>query len=181
MMNVLVVSLCNEKLHELEFVNPITQILLENDVSFFKKSSLEITKKDLEGCSHVILSGTSLKDNVFLESKEKFLWLVNFSKPVLGICAGMQILGSIYGQKICPGTEIGFFEEKFTKSFLGLKGKKEVWHLHNSFVEFDSSWEVFCDSKDIVQAVKLKEKDFYGCLFHPEVRHKDVFLEFLKK
>ena len=90
-------------------------------------------------------------------------------------------------------TEIGFFRERFDSEFLGLKGEVEVYHLHNNYIVFDEGcrlpvagcrkmWEVFsCGEGGIVQAVKLKGKEFYGVLFHPEVRNKNMILEFISK
>ena len=36
-------------------------------------------------------------------------------------------------------TEIGYFNENFEKEFLGIKGKQQVYHLHNNYVDFSKS------------------------------------------
>nr|MBC8435159.1 hypothetical protein [archaeon] len=131
MCEVLLISTCKEKLHELEFVKPIEDILNEINEHFFVKHYSKVSKKDLGICSKVIICGTSIKDDFFLKDLKSFNWLKFFNKPVLGICAGMQILGRVYGGKPSKKTEIGFFHEKFVKDFLGIKGKQEVYHLHN--------------------------------------------------
>lgn len=177
---VLIISTCKEKLHELEFVKPIEDILRINNITYFSKHHGQISKKDLEKCSQVILTGTSLKDNSFLINQ--FNFLKSFDRPILGICAGMQILGNLYKGKIKKKTEIGFFKETFKKEFLGLKGEKEVYHLHNNFIDFETleKFEVISSNDGISQAVKHKEKPFYGVLFHPEVRNKELILKFVK-
>jgi len=38
----------------------------------------------------------------------------------LGICAGMQIIGLLYGSRLKKNTEIGQIRIKFQKEFLGL-------------------------------------------------------------
>ena len=172
---ILVINVCSEKLHFYEFVKPVLDILSGRDV--LVRHYDEIEKEDLEKCEKVVICGTSLKDNEFLNNLDKFDWLKDFEKPVLGICAGFQILGLIFGGEVKKKLEIGFFREKFDKEFLGLKGEVEVYHLHNNMLEFDESWQRF-SGVDFAQAVR--RKNFYGVLFHPEVRNKEMILEFAR-
>jgi anthranilate/para-aminobenzoate synthase component II len=185
MSGILLINICKEKLHYYEFVSPIEGILKKNKKKFFTKSYAELHSEDLEMCEKVIICGTSLSDNEFSNDFRKFDWLENFDKPVLGICGGMQIIGLVFGGQIKKQTEIGFYRENFENDFLGLSGEVEVYHLHNNYVDFNtfSDFEVFSESKDgvnkISQAVKHKNKEIYGVLFHPEVRQKELILNFL--
>jgi GMP synthase-like glutamine amidotransferase len=127
-----------------------------------------------------------LQDNKFVEDIEGFEWLKDFNKPVLGICAGMQIMGKVFGGEIKKKTEIGYFKEDWIEDFLGLREEDGiypgVWHLHNNYVTFDDGWKVFAKSGDadkIPQAVKHKAKPFYGVLFHPEVRQRELVRGFV--
>ncbi|MCK4997366.1 gamma-glutamyl-gamma-aminobutyrate hydrolase family protein [Candidatus Pacearchaeota archaeon] len=172
---ILIINLCKEKLHYLEFVKPIEDIL-EGD--FFTKYYLELTEEDFDGCDKVIICGTSLKDNSFLEDVEKFNWIKNFEKPLLGICAGFQLIGLVFGGGLKKNLEIGYFHENFDKEFLELEGDLEVYHLHNNYVKFNDDFEVFSEGK-VAQAVKHKEKQIYGTLFHPEVRNREMILNFI--
>ena len=175
MNKILIISTCKEKMHELEFVRPIEKIVGQCDVLNFKEINLEKAKK----YSHIIISGTSLQDNFFLDNLEKFNWLKNFDGKVLGICAGFQILGLVFGEKQKKETEIGYYFENFDDEFLGLEGKQEVYHLHNNAVEFFEDFEIYSKSSEgVAQAVKHKEKEFYGVLFHPEVRNKEIIERF---
>jgi hypothetical protein len=61
----------------------------------------------------------------FSKEVKSFEWLKAFKGSILGICAGMQILGLLYGKKLKKQTEIGFYHERFN-NFLGLDGEKEV-------------------------------------------------------
>lgn len=176
---ILVINVCSEKLHYFEFVKPIEDILKRNKVSFFMKHYLELTKKDLVKADKIIICGTSLKDNVFIEEIEKFVWIKDFEKPLLGICAGMQIIGLVYGGKLKKHLEMGYFYEEFVEEFLGMKGKTEVYHLHNNYINFSDEFMIFNKGK-VVQVIKHKLKEIYGVLFHPEVRNKETILEFVK-
>jgi len=176
---ILLISTCSEKLHELEFVKPIEQILSEGKINFFTKHYSEIADADLKKADKIIICGTSLKDNKFLKNIKKFSWIKNYSKPILGICAGMQIISLMFGGKLKTKTEIGFYEETFTKEFLSLIGKHEVYHLHNNYTTLPKDFASFTKSK-IPQAIKHKSKEIYGILFHPEVRNKILIEKFCK-
>jgi len=184
MEKILLINICKEKLHYYEFVKPIENILRKENKEFFIKNYKDVQQKDLEECSKVIICGTSLKDNEFLDSVNRrfWNWIKDFSKPLLGICGGMQIIGLIFGGRFGQKTEIGFYKEHFEANFLGLFEQQEVYHLHNNFVDFSrlSEFEIYCiNPEKIVQAVKHRQKELYGVLFHPEVRNKSLITNFL--
>ena len=85
----------------------------------------------------------------------------------------MHVLHLIYGGKKHKDKKIGQVKITFNKEFLGLKGTKEVYNLHQYFI----------DSKEFniynKQYSKHKTKPFYGTLFHPEVRNKELITTFL--
>jgi len=173
---ILIISLCKEKLSEQEFVRPVENIVGQNFITLHYS---KITKKDIEVAEKIIICGTSLFDNEFSKYLDKFSWIKTANKPILGICGGMQVIGLVFGANLGSEKEIGFYNENFIKDFLGLKGKQEVYHLHNHHVELPDEFEKYTESK-IVQAFKHKSKPIYGTLFHPEVRNKEVIETFLE-
>ena len=184
---ILLINTCKEKLHYFEFVRPIRDILKGENAKFFVKNYKEVNNKDLDNAEKVIICGTSLKDNDFSlsENLKFFEWIRNFDKPILGICGGMQVIGRIFNALIRKEIEIGFFREKFEKSFLGIESGKEieVYHLHNYYADFFRirDFDCVCVAENkVTQAVKHKIKDIYGVLFHPEVRNKEIIKNFLK-
>lgn len=174
----LLINICKEKLHNYEFVKPIEEILRQNKLNFKTLHYSKITKKELSKPDKIIICGTSLKDNEYLKNIEKFSWIKNYKKPLLGICGGMQIIELIFNGKRNKKQEIGLIEINFKKEFLGLKGKKQVYNLHNYFTE-STKFSVFAKSS-CPQAVKHKTKEIYGTLFHPEVRNKKIITNFCK-
>src|SRR3989344_7799215 len=139
---ILIINICKEKLHYLEFVKPIEDILrkekIEYQTIYYKKiTDKELLNKKLE---KIIICGTSLKDNGYLENLEHFKW-INFpklkgspesslgecpagssleGKPILGICGGMQIISLIFGGILVENKEIGQIKVRFRKEFLNL-------------------------------------------------------------
>jgi len=176
----LLINICKEKLHELDFVKPIEDILKKNKIKYFKRHYRNIKDGDLKNARRIIICGTSLKDNEFVKDVNYFEWIYNFNGKILGICGGMQIIGLMFNGKLKQKKEIGYFYEEFKKEFLGLQGKQEVFHLHNHYIDFNNlrDFETF-SKNNICQAVKHKDKEIYGVLFQPEVRNKELILNFI--
>ena len=174
---ILTIQMCNIRFHYLEFVKPIEDVLKRNKIEFESIHYKKLTDEILSKAEKIILSGTSLKDNEFLEDLDDFTWIKEFYKPILGICGGMHILGLIFDGELKKQQEIGLTDINFKKEFLGLDNGKQVYELHNYYVE-SKSFDVIGTSPDCPQAVKHKQKPFYGVLFHPEVRNKELFINF---
>ena len=176
---ILVIDICREKMHKLEFVNPIENILKGCKINYSTKHYIKITQKDLEKSDKIIICGTSLKDNDFFKYIGKFDWIKSCNKPILGICGGMHIIGLIFGGKLKNKKQIGKISIYFKKQFLGIKGEKQVYSLHGLFVNFKKlkEFEIYAENQ-CEQAVKHKQKEIYGVLFHPEVRNKEMVKKF---
>lgn len=185
---ILIINLCKERLHYLEFVKPIEDILKEKDIEYktiyYRKiSDKELFSKKLE---KIIICGTSLKDSEYLKNLEYFKWIKfpKINKPILGICGGMQIISLIFGGTLIENKEIGQIKIKFDKEFFNFKPSLvEVYLLHNYAVLPNKDFEVFAHSQEfkIPQAIKHKTKEIYGVLFHPEVRNKELINYFCEK
>jgi len=172
--------ICKEKLHELEFVKPIADILRKRKINFEIRHYKEINEKNIKKFDKIIIAGTSLKDNQFLESVPKLHWIKLYNKPILGICGGMQILELIFQGILKIEKEIGFLDVDFKNKFLGIRGKRYVYNLHKFYVK-SNDFEILAESEsNVPQAVKHKTKPFYGVLFHPEVRNKKLIETFCK-
>jgi GMP synthase (glutamine-hydrolysing) len=177
---ILILNICQEKLHYFEFVRPIERILGEKQIPFYTKHCTKFTDKDLKA-DKIIISGTSLKDKDYLENLGLFKWIDFYNKPILGICAGMQILSNHFKGELIEEKEIGLNRIKINKDFLGIKKDNlEVYSLHNFSVKPNEDFfKVFGNSNKVIQAIKHKTKPFYGILFHPEVRNKALIEGFV--
>jgi GMP synthase-like glutamine amidotransferase len=162
-----------------EFVSPMVAIAEELDKCVVKHY-LEVTQETLSRCSKIILSGTALKDNVTLEQPDKFQWLKDCGKPVLGICAGMQTIGVVFGARLEKCLEIGMVQVTTLVANPLFSSSFKAYALHNYSVQPSPVLDALADSATCVQAIKHKTKAIYGVLFHPEVRNKEIIRRFIR-
>jgi GMP synthase (glutamine-hydrolysing) len=161
-----------------EFVAPILAVAEKLDKCRVKHY-LDVSKQDLGACDKIILSGTALKDNAFLGKQEKFQWLTQTEKPVFGICAGMEIIGLIFGATLSQSLAVGMTPVSTVMQNPFFSGDFKAYSLHGFCVEPSEQFEVWAKSNRCIQAMKHKEKSIYGVLFHPEVRNQEILQYFV--
>jgi GMP synthase (glutamine-hydrolysing) len=161
-----------------EFVSPIVAIVEELDECVVRHY-LEVTQEDLRKCSKIILSGTALKDNFTLNQPDKFEWIKDYGKPILGICAGMQTIGVVFGARLEKCFEIGMVQVTTLMSNPLFSSSFKVYALHNYSVQPSQEFDMLADSATCAQAIKHKQKEIYGVLFHPEARNKEILHRFV--
>jgi GMP synthase (glutamine-hydrolysing) len=161
-----------------EFVLPIASIIQELN-GYVVEHYTELTQDELDQCDCIILSGTPLKDNATLNRLENFEWIKTSEKPILGICAGMQTLGLIFGLNLITCFDIGIRKITTLTENLLFSSKFNAYALHNFSVEPSNDFEVLAESAQCIEAIKHKQRNVYGVLFHPEVRNKEILERFV--
>jgi GMP synthase (glutamine-hydrolysing) len=162
-----------------EFVLPLETIVKQ---AGFRTCSLHLADQrqpdDIQG---IILTGTALRDHSFLTIGLP-PWIREFERPVLGICAGMQLLALQAGGSLTNDEAIGMTEIMVVGSDLMLAEKErfQAWELHQSGVIIPDSCQVIAVRSEQVRGFKRKEKPWYGLLFHPEVRNEWIIDNFLR-
>jgi len=175
---ILLITINQIPFHFFEFVKPIEEILEKENIEFETNNYKKLDKKQISNYDKIIITGTSLQDNSFLTDVKRFDWIKQYTKPLLGICGGMHILSMTHDGELQKGEEIGFNQIHFEKEFLGMSGDCEGYDLHK-FYAVSKDFEIVAHSKNCPQAIKHKTKPFYGVLFHPEVRNKEMIRCFL--
>ena len=165
-------------LWEDEFTKPIYNEIVKNshkvDIIHFREL------KNLEKYDKIIIAGSPLGDFKAHNNLEKFDWIKTIDKPLLGICAGMQIIGETFGAKLYDSLEIGLSTIIVDRSFaLCEKGEIQAYQLHAKNVEPNNLFEELAYNNQGTQIIKHKNKDIYGVLFHPEVRNPEIIRNFL--
>lgn len=176
----MIINVCKEKLHYFEFVKPVEEIVKGVNTNYSIAHYLELSKRKIDKASKIIICGTSLMDSEYFDHIAKFEWIKYIKVPVLGICAGMQIICRLFGYKLVKKTEIGLLKVYFKKTFLGVKGWQEVYSLHTFAVKNLPDFDVISKTS-IPQAAKHKKNEIYLTLFHPEVRQKQIIYNFINQ
>jgi GMP synthase-like glutamine amidotransferase len=162
-----------------EFALPIVSVvrpLEEVRVKHF----LDIEPAELNSYTKIVLSGTALKDHATLKLIDTFNWIKTCDKPILGICAGMQTISLLFDEPLVKCLQIGMTEISTLKENSLFQGKFKAYTLHNYSVKQSQTFEVLAESTKCVQAIKHKQKNIYGVLFHPEVRNKEILKNFIQ-
>jgi len=115
-----------------EFVNPVARIWKQRGCPGIRALFRDGGRGKV-GYLRIILCGTALKDNGFLEHPGRFTWLLGSTVPVLGICAGMQALCLAFGGTVREGCEIGMTNIRIPKPdpIFPDRGSFQVYELHS--------------------------------------------------
>ena len=110
------------------------------------------------------------------------------SKPIFGICLGMQCIAKYYGAKIIKAKEPFhgknsniYFDENF-ELFKGLKQGFSATRYHSLIISDPTNKiEITAHTIDnIPMALKIKNKQIYGVQFHPEAILTENGLDIIK-
>jgi len=180
---ILLVDLCYlpGSLSYSEFVSPIRRIVEKSGRNARVAHYTEPVSLT-PGISGVILCGTALKDNGYLDHLDRFRWIEEITAPVLGICAGMQVLVSLLGGEVVEAPEIGMTEVAVTQTdeVLGNERIFSAYELHNFGVTLPPGCNELAWSDVCLQAFLYPQKQWWGVMFHPEVRNEWVVERFVK-
>jgi len=180
---ILLVDLCFEKdsLSLREFVHPIRDALQKNGYFCNILHYSEIKQQALASHDKIILCGTALKDNAYAEHLHLLSWVKDLKKPILGICAGMQVISAVYGGRIVPHTAIGLDKIEIIRAspLLGEPRCIEGYHLHNYSATLPEGFMQIAGKKNGIEAFMHFMKPIFGVIFHPEVRNRWILDKFV--
>ena len=179
---ILIVNVCSDGLSYFEFVKPVEDIIRKAEIDSVTRHFLSLNPRDISQAEMVILCGTAMKDFGYLDNMGKFKWITELDKPVLGICAGMQILGKLYDCNLLERTRIGRYRVKIVrKNSLTSKDEFYSYFLNSMAVEPSEDFETLGQSGNFRCMFEHRYKRFYGCLFHPEVLNPEIITNFVQK
>ncbi|MDD3976931.1 MAG: glutamine amidotransferase [Methanomicrobium sp.] len=187
----------SESLSFFEYVKPIEEIIKKSEMFFKTVHYSELEKKSessnnseeysglqnflLKKATGIILCGTALKDNEFLKKTEIFQFLRYTDIPVLGICAGLQVIAKLFGGNLIENKKIGMTTVKKISDSPVLRSmdKFEAYELHKNSFELPPDFLILAESDTDIQVIKHRYKLIFGVIFHPEVRNERVVENFL--
>ncbi len=168
----------DNSLSRYEFVDPIAAALHRAGVDVAVSHYSQI--HTLPPCDGVILCGTALKDNAYLDNVDSFSWVPSCTVPVLGICAGMNVIASLHGAHVVHRPEIGLRDIGVIADspLLGALRTISGYLLHTYAPTLPDGFQVLAGTYSYVKAFSSRKSHCYGVLFHPEVRNTWVLEAF---
>ena len=151
---------------------PIPNSLINTSFNNKLQPDLELWLKNVNIDSFILSGGNDIGKAINRDITEKYLlsWAEKHSKPVLGICRGMQMMGIYFGKELI---EINGHVNTHHK--LKIKNPKNqlpfsVNSYHNyALEECPDSFEVLAESKDgVIKAIKHEILAWEGWMWHPE-------------
>jgi len=115
-----------------------------------------------------------------LKQSAKFNWIKEYDGSIIGICAGMQTISLVFGAPLIPCLQIGMTEITTLKENPLFQDSFKAFTLHNYSVGSCQNFDALAKSAKCIQAIKHKQKNIYGLLFHPEVRNQEMLARFIK-
>jgi GMP synthase (glutamine-hydrolysing) len=113
-------------------------------------------------------------------------YLRDLDIPILGICLGMQLMGTTFGGKVEPGCIGGYAEVdveviKENDILKGFPPKFKTWASHmDQVVELPPDFEILASSNVCkIESMKHLKRPLYGVQWHPEVVHTEHGQELL--
>ncbi|HIP66635.1 MAG TPA: hypothetical protein EYH09_00730 [Candidatus Nanopusillus sp.] len=176
---ILIVSTCKDPLSEYEFVKPLERIVQKCCEEYTVVSYREIK----EGVwDKIIITGTALKDFDYIKYIKNFLWLQESYIPVLGICAGSQIITKIFGGKLEDYLIIGRKKVEIMKENPLVPMEKIYSYFITSKVpRLNKRFEIIGKLNGIPVFFSVKYTRIYGVVFHPEVFNENLIINFVKR
>lgn len=180
---ILLIDLCHrpDSLGFDEYVMPLMRIVERSGYEASSVHFRSLSHSEVSGAEAAILCGTPLADNMFLNQPGAFSWIKSTQIPILGVCAGMEMVCSIFGGALGTCTEIGMTgisvtgsDPLFQKSLLF-----PAYELHTLACSDPGPMNVVAVSDRCIQVIRYPGRLVYGVMFHPEVRNEWVVERFL--
>jgi len=145
------------------------------ELKVFRSDKIKLS--DLEKFNKIVISpGPGKPDEVPILKQV----ILNFAKtkPILGVCLGMQAVAEFYGTKllnmshVLHGVKLKCNFDKDESLFKGIKSPFEVGHYHSWIVDdktLSPEIKVIArDNDNTIMAIKHVNYPLYGVQFHPE-------------
>lgn len=164
--------------HDTAYIDSLRELFPDSDV--LRHKEFNDAKADPYG--YIILSGgpIDISKPCDLENEKEFLR--STTKPVLGICLGLELLCVMYGSRL-----LEFEKRRMGFYAIELFGQKyHVYHNHGCYISHaPEEFDVLFKNEDVIEAVMHKTKPVFALQGHPElsgndgIRLRDLFFKMI--
>lgn len=133
----------------------------------------------------VIMSASPRGNDIVASHLPLYHWLLEWTKPAFGICAGHQIPGVLFGAELVRGTqkEVGRHTVRILRNdpiFKGFADTFEVEQQHHDAITCPADFVVLCESDACpVQMIRHRHRPIYTAQFHAEITNPELIRNFL--
>lgn len=169
-----------------EFTQPLEKLATDCGYTSLTVEYPQCIELNFDHFSGVILSGSPQGDDIVEHHAPYFKWLLNYDRPVLGICAGHHVTGYLYGSELLRSVEpeSGDFQVDVVKNdpvLKGLPSNFRVKQMHNDSITLPGDFELLLTAETCKnQMMKHKSRSLYTCQFHPEFYNHDLIRNFIR-
>ncbi len=160
-----------------EFLDPIASAIGDScKAEVYHRTEIQQAIKRAEG---IILTGTPLKDFEFMKDDTLLNAISSIQIPVLGICAGMQVIAQSLGAKSYECMELGMTSISTTAENPLFTGDFKAYSMHKLAIDIPDGF-IQTAKSDMCQQAFWNGKKIFGTLFHPEVRNIEIIEKFIE-
>src|SRR3989338_11182915 len=176
-MKILIIN--NAEKNRREFIKPIELLFRKKGILF---DTIEYSELPKDGPLdyNAVVSSASPRGNNIVDSHAKFyVWVRTTHIPFLGICAGHQIIGKLFGAQLVRDKEqeigdLPIYVDVNDPIFAGLGKTFVVRQGHNHAITLPEEFVLLAHSDNCkVQVMKHRLKPIYTCQFHAEIINPD--------
>ena len=132
-----------------------------------------------------ILTASPCGNDIVDQHLHYYEWIRDYDKPLLGICAGHQIIGRMFGASLMKGREkekgnVWVTIDRYDRFLKGYRKKILVKQNHHDSITLPEEFIPLAHSdKCLVQAMRHRIKPFYSTQFHAEMMNSQLILNFI--
>ena len=133
----------------------------------------------------MILSASPFGDDIVDHHQSYYQWILQYTKPVLGICAGHHIIGRLFGSDIIRNreAEVGdcfVIADKTDYLFDGMEKRFIVKQNHKDSITLPEDFSLLAHSASCrVQVMKHMIRPIYSTQFHAELSNRPLIENFI--
>lgn len=182
-MRILIVNNAEKEISR--FTAPIEDILKRVDIECRTIQYSDLLKTDLDSYNAIILSASPHGDDIVEHHQKYYQWVKSSTVPVLGICAGHQIVGRLFRADLIRSKEkeIGSHYVEIHQQdpiFRGYEKRFLVEQAHNDSITLPEDFVLLAHSRKCrVQVMRHKSRLIFTTQFHAEISNKELIINFV--